>query len=200
MAGRAPPGAVTRRGRAAQRVVAGREDVRTPARPVVALSASSGPRWGRPSSVRASGVQASGVQASGASGCPDGHAPVSAALPPRFPRRAGPRSWLGVAGRPSVGRSGSTCRRGPRAAWSPACIGPDGKGRGGGCRCLLAGGSTLAQGRRLAGVPAAAPPGRRADTGAGPGQGAGRVAREAWDRAAAHRPAGRPGQVGRRGA
>jgi hypothetical protein len=36
--------------------------------------------------------------------------------------------WLGVAGRPRVGRSGSTCRRGPRPAWSPAGIGPDGKG------------------------------------------------------------------------
>ena len=37
---------------------------------------------------------------------------------------------------------------------------------------------TGAQGRRLAGVPAAAPPGRRPTAGAGPGQGASRVARE----------------------
>jgi hypothetical protein len=117
MAGRAPPGAVTRRGQAAQWVVAGREeDVRTPARPVVALSASSGPRWGRPSN-RSSGHPVSrrpvsrrpvqpGVQVSGAAGCPDGHALVSAALP-RCPRRAGPRSgsvWWAAPAR----RSGST--------------------------------------------------------------------------------------------
>ena len=182
--------------------VAGREDVRTPARPVVALSASSGPPWDvRPTGradircpgVRCPGVRCPRVRCPVPSRCPDGPASgvrgAAAALSARW-------IWSGSVWRATpVGRSGSTCPRGLPAAWSPACIGPDGKGRGGGCRCLLAGGSTLAQGRRLAGVPAAAPPGRRADTGAGPGQGAGRVAREAWDRAAAHRPAGRPGQV-----
>jgi hypothetical protein len=40
--------------------------------------------------------------------------PVSAALPPRCPDRAGP--W-----------NGSVRRHGPRAAWSPARTGPDGK-------------------------------------------------------------------------
>jgi hypothetical protein len=99
----------------------------------------------------------------GPSRCPDGPASgvrgAAAALSARW-------IWSGSVWRATpVGRSGSTCPRGLPAAWSPACIGPDGKGRGGGCRCLLAGGSTLAQGRRLAGVPAAAPPGRRADTG-----------------------------------
>jgi len=53
-------------------------------------------------------------------------------------------------GLPSVGRGGSTCRRGPRAAWSPAGIGPDGKrwydvGHG-----WLARESAVAQGCRLA--------------------------------------------------
>ena len=78
------------------------------------------------SGVHASGVQASGVQASGASRCPDGQAPVSAALPPPCPR-PGPRSGSVWRTAPA-GRSGSTCPRGLWAAWSPACIGPDGKG------------------------------------------------------------------------
>jgi len=71
---------------------------------------------------RTSSIHASGVQASGASGCPDGHALVSAALPPPCPR-AGPRTGSVWRAAPA-GRSGSTCRRGPRAAWSPARIGP----------------------------------------------------------------------------
>jgi len=183
------------RGRAAQRVVAGaRMSGRRPGR-----SLPCPPRPVRGGDVRPTGradIQRPARPVSkrpGPSRCPDGPASgvrgAAAALSARW-------IWSGSVWRATpVGRSGSTWPRGLPPAWSPACIGPDGKGRGGGCRCLLAGGSTLAQGRRLAGVPAAAPPGRRADTGAGPGQGAGRVAREAWDRAAAHRPAGRPGQV-----
>jgi hypothetical protein len=120
--------------------------------------------------------------------CPDGHAPVSAALPPRCPDRAGPRSGS-VRRAVPAGRSGSTCRRGRWAAWSPAGIGPDGKGMVRRWPWLLARGSTAAQGRRLAGVPATAPPWpQRADTGAGPGPGCRPGWRGAWDGAGAHRP------------
>jgi hypothetical protein len=122
--GRAPPGAVTRPRSGAQRVspvarMSGRRPGRSlpcPPRPV---------RRGdlRPTGradVRCPGVRCPGVWTD--------RPAVSAALPPGCPRRAGP----GVArcgGPPPVGRSGSRCRRGRRAAWSPACIGPDGKGR-----------------------------------------------------------------------
>jgi hypothetical protein len=105
-----------------------REDVRTPARPVVALSASSGPPWGCPSSrssgrptsrrpvSRCPGIQVSGRTSSGVRG---------AAATRSAPRRT--LEWLGVAGRPRLGPTG---RRAPwsRAAWSPAGLGPDGKG------------------------------------------------------------------------
>jgi hypothetical protein len=48
--------------------------------------------------------------------------PVSAALQPRCPDRAGP--WNGSVRRAvPVGAMGSTCRRGLRAAWSPARMG-----------------------------------------------------------------------------
>jgi hypothetical protein len=128
-------------------MVAGREDVRTLARPVVALSASTVPPSGRPSN-RSSGHPVSR--------CPDGQASgVRGAAALSGPRWA--LEWLGVVGRPSVGRSGSTCRRGPRAAWSPAGIGPNGKRWCDVGRPWLARGSTVAQVRRLAGFPAAAP-------------------------------------------
>jgi hypothetical protein len=124
----------------------------------------------------------SGVQASGASRCP-GHPGVrtdrplvSAALPPRDPRRAG--LWSGSVGGPP--QPGAASRRAPcpRAAWSPARIGPDGKGGGGVGRACLARRLTVARAaawpasrlrRRLAAGPTA---------GAGPGQGASRVAGE----------------------
>jgi len=182
------PGAVTRASRAAQRMVTGREDGRTPTRPALALPASSVPPWGRPSNrssgrpasrgVRCPGVQVSGAsKASGASGVRTDRPPVSAALPPRCPRRAGP--WSGSVWRPSpVGLRVVDVPRGPRAAWSPACIGPDGKGWRGVGRAWLARGSTIAQGRRLAGVPAAAPSGRN---GAGPGPGCRPGGGGAWD-------------------
>lgn len=121
------------------------------------------------------GVRCPGVRASR---CPDGQALVSAALPPRCPRRAGPRSGS-VAGRPA-GRSGSTCP-GPRAGWAPARIGPDGKGMCGGCRCLLAGGSTVA---RAAAWPASRRRRRLGPGGptrAGPGPGCRPGGGGAWD-------------------
>jgi hypothetical protein len=102
-----------------------------------------------------SGVQASGVQVSGRTGlrCPR-HCR-------RAVRVALDLEWLGVG--PPGWAHGSRCPRCPRAV--VACIGPDGKRWCGGWPCPAAPRSTVAQGRRLAGVPAAAPPGRRADTG-----------------------------------
>jgi hypothetical protein len=132
----AEPSWVAERPSAVTRVRSGRpaggrqsEDVRTPARPVVALSASSGPALGCPSS-RSSGrptsrrpmssVHASGVQASGVR---TDRPPLSAAMPPRGPHRAGP-GVAGSGGRPA-GRSGSRCP-GATGGWSPAYIGPAG--------------------------------------------------------------------------
>jgi hypothetical protein len=163
------------------------------------LSVSSGPRWGCPSS-RSSGHLASARPvstrpvSSAIPGVRTDRAPVSAALPPRCPRRAGPwSSSVWRAARPgAAGRRGAVVcgRRGRLPASGRTGRGWCGVGRG-----WLARGSTLGQGRRLAGVPAAAPPGRRADTGAGPGQGAGRVAGEHGAEQVLTGPAGRPGQV-----
>jgi hypothetical protein len=154
----------------------------------------------RPAVERTSSVHASGVQASGVSGCPAGQAPVSAALPPRCPRRAGP--WSG-----SVWWAAPACAAGRRAR-GPRVDVPVVRGWGG--RLPASGragrdGSALAvpgshevdrsQGRRLAGVRLR----RRLGPG-GPtralvqGQGAGRW-RGAWDGAGAHRP--RQGVLGR---
>jgi hypothetical protein len=146
-----------------------REDVRTPATLVVPLSA---PRSRRGTSVQpvertsnvqcpVSGVQASGVQVSGVQ--------VSGRTGLRCPRQcrravrvALDLEWLGVGGR----RLGAVGRGAPGVRGRVvACIGPDGKRWCGGWPCPAATRSTVAQGRRLAGVPAAAPPGRRADTG-----------------------------------
>jgi hypothetical protein len=121
--------------------------------------------------------------------------PVSAALPPRV---SAPRwTWSGSAWRAApAGRSGSTCPRGLWAAWSPAGIGPHGKRWRGGCRCLLAGGSTVAR--------AAAWPASRLRRRLGPGgptgalvqgQGAGRVAGSMGPSRCSPAPVGRPGQV-----
>jgi hypothetical protein len=202
LGGRAPPGAVTwaRSGRPAggRR----REDVRTPARLVVALSAPPVPPWGCPSSR--------------SSGRPTSRRPVSTRPVSRRPPHPGVRTdtlrcprrcrhvvraaliWSGSVWRAAPGWAQPVdVPRGRRAAWSPAGLGPDGKGGGGVGRGWLARGSTLAQGRRVAGVAAAAPPWpQRADTGAGPGQGAGRGGEHggAWEGAGAHRP--RPGVLG----
>jgi hypothetical protein len=176
-----PQVAVPGRGRAAQRVVAGREDVRTPARPVVALSASSGPAAPmsvqpveRTSSIHASGVQASGVQCIRVSGrtglwclrrC---RRAVHAALDPGVARCGGlPR--LGAADRRAVGRG----RRGCLPVSGLTARGWRGVGRG-----WLARGSTVA---RAAARPASRlrrRPGRWATGGAGQGQGANRVTGE----------------------
>jgi hypothetical protein len=94
--------------------VAGREDVGTPARPVVALSASSGPRWGvrragradiqRPR-VRCPGVRCPGVRCSRVSGqTRSGVRGAAAALSgPRW-TRSGSVWWATPAG-----HGGSTC-------------------------------------------------------------------------------------------
>jgi hypothetical protein len=156
------PGAVTRRGRAAWRVVADREDVRTPARPVVVVSASSGPRWGRPSS-RSSGHPASTR--------PVSRRPVHPGVrtdtlwcPRRCrrpcPRRAGPRSgsvWWAPGRAQRVDVPVVRGRRGGLPA-----SGPGGKGW---CGIGLPGSHEVdrSQGRRLAGVrlgAALAPAGR----------------------------------------
>jgi hypothetical protein len=170
-----------RRGRAAQRMVAGREDVRTPGRSLPCPRPRS-----RRGDVRPTGradVQRLHIQRPRVRchpGVRKDRPPVSAALPPRCPRRAGPGVAVGRA--VPVGRSGSTRRRGPRAAWSPACIGPDGKGMRGVGRAWLPRGSTVAPrpplGRRP-GCGAASPPG---DTGAGPGPGRRPGGRGAWGR------------------
>jgi hypothetical protein len=175
MAGRAPPGAVTRRGRAAQRVVAGREDVRTPARPVVALSASFGPRWGRPSS-RSSGRPASarpvsrrpvhpGVRTDTLQ-CPRrSRRAVCAALDPGVARCGGPPRPGAAGRRAAVGHGRRGCL--------PAS-GRTGRGRTGGDRrwpWLARTRVDRSQGPPPGrGFPAAAPLGRRA--GCRPGGGA----------------------------
>ena len=100
---------------------------------------------------------------------------------------------------PGVARCGGPPPVGPtgrRAPWSAggvvACrLRPDGKGNG--AALAVAGSHEVdrSQGRRLAGVPAAAPPWpQRAGTGAGPGQGAGRGrgAWGVWEGAGAHQP------------
>jgi hypothetical protein len=120
---------------------------------------------------RTSSVHASGVQASGASRCPAGQASgvrgAAAALSaPRWTPE-----WLGVAGRPG---------RAQRVDVPPWPVGrrgrlpASGRTRRDGAAVAVAGSHEVdvAQGRRLAGVPAAAPPWpQRADAGAGPGPG-----------------------------
>ena len=93
---------------------------------------------------RTSGVQASGGQATGA-------IQVSGRTGLRCPRRcrravraALDLEWLGVVGRPGRAQRVDVPRS-PRAAWSPACIGPDGKGRCDVGRAWLARGSTVAR-------------------------------------------------------
>jgi hypothetical protein len=135
---------------------------------------------------RTSNVQASGVQVSRHPGvrtdklrCPRRcrHA-VRAAPDPGVARCGGP---------PPVGPNRSTC---PVVAGGVVACRPRAGREGDGAALAVAGLHEVdrSPGRRLAGVPAAAPPWpRRAGTGAGPGQGAGR-GRGAWDGAGAHRP------------
>jgi hypothetical protein len=117
-----------------------RGDVRTLARPVVALSASSGPAVGRPSS-RSSGRP---VSRRPVSRCLDGQAPLSAAMPPRGPRRAGP-GGAGCGDRPA-GRSGSRCPRWPRAGGHLPASGLTGCEWCGGWPCPAATRSIVARG------------------------------------------------------
>jgi hypothetical protein len=146
------------RGLTAQRVVAGREDVRTPATPVVALSASSVRR----ADVRPIGqadVRCPRVRCH--PGVRTDTRPVSAALQPRCPHRAGP--WNGSVRRAiPVGRNGFDVPPWSAAAWSPARIGPEGKGWCWVGRGWLARGSRADLGRRIARAQAAAPPRRLA--------------------------------------
>jgi hypothetical protein len=94
-------------------VVVAVQDVRTPATPLVALSAVEV----RPMVGRTSGVHATGVQATGRSGYPDGHASGIGGRCIGRPHRAG--SWNGWV-RPAHPRcaAGWRCRCGRRAAWS----------------------------------------------------------------------------------
>jgi hypothetical protein len=133
--------------------------------------------------------------------------PASTRLVSRRPRHPGVRTdtlWCPRRCRravcaldPGVARRGGPPRPGQRvdvprglwAAWSPACIGPAGKGMARRWPWLARTRVDVAQGRRLAGVPAAAPPWpQRADTGAGPGPGCRPGGGGARDRAGAHQP------------
>jgi hypothetical protein len=176
--------------------------VRTPARSVVALSASSGPPWDvRPTGradiqrprVRCPGVRCPGVRGIQVSGR-TGSGVRGAAAGLSVPRWT--LEWLGVAGRP--GRA----QRVDVPPWPVggvvACL--HRAGRQGDAAALAVAGShevDRSQGRRLAGVPAAAPSWpQRADTGAGPGPGCqsgggGSMGPSRCSPA----PAGRPGQV-----
>ena len=160
------------RGLAAQRVVAGREDVRTPATPVVACPRPlSAVRTSVQSVTRTSGVHASGVHATDA-------IQVSGQTGLRCPRlcslavRTALDPGTAQCGAPSpLGAMGSRCHRGPRAAWSPTRMGPDGRGWCWVGRGWPAPGSPADLGRRIARPQAAAPPCRLADKGAGPAPG-----------------------------
>jgi len=111
--------------------------------------------------------------------CPAGHAPSGVRGAAAGLSAGWPLEWLGVAGRPRLGAAGRRAPGGLWAAWLPACIRPDGKGMARRLAVPARRRVDRSQGRRVAGVPAAAPPWpRRADMGAGPGQGAGRVAGE----------------------
>jgi hypothetical protein len=123
-----------------------------------------GPAVGRPSSP-SSGRPMSGVRCPVSRcpvfRCPDGQ--VCAVRGTAAARSASRWTWSGWVWGPPAGPVG---RGAPGVRGRVvACIGPEGKRWCGGWPCPAATRSTVAQGRRLAGVPAAAPPGRRADTG-----------------------------------
>ena len=127
---------------------------------------------------RRPGIQVSGRTSSGVRG---------AAATLSAPRRT--LEWLGVAGRPGWPNR-STC---PVVGGRRGRLPPQAGREGDGAALAVAGSHEVdrSQGRRLAGVPAAAPPWpQRAGTGAGPGQGAGRGrgAWGAWEGAGAHQP------------
>jgi hypothetical protein len=147
------------------------EDVRTPATPVVARSASSVHRAGvRPMVRRTSGVHTSGVHTTVRSGCPDGYASGVRGLRPRCPHRAG--CWnASVRRAASVGRNRFDVPPwGPRAAWSPARVGPAGTG----WSWVGVEARTRVDGRQHPGCGPRSPPGRPRELV--PCQGAGRLA------------------------
>ena len=196
LGGRTPPGAVTRAKVGPPSGCRGSRGCRTPASRSLPCPPRPAPRGTsvqpvertarRPGagglSVRTHGVRAS--SAGRTLWCPE-------ARPPRCPR-AGP----GVArcgGPPLLGAAGR------RAPWSVGGVGacPHGAGRKGMVRrwpWLAHMRVDRSPGPRLAGVPAGAP-WPPADTGAGPGPGAGRVAGEHGTAQVLTGPAGRPGQV-----
>jgi hypothetical protein len=155
------------------------------------------PPWGCPSN-RSSGRQASMRPVSrrpGQPGVRTDRPPVSAALPPGCPRRAGPRSGSVWRAAPA-GRSGPTCRRvcGRRGRLPASVL--TRRGWGGVGRGWLAPGSTVARGRgfgRRPGGAVLALVGRHGRWLSGPGCRPGGGG--AWDRAGAHRP--RQGVLGR---
>jgi hypothetical protein len=164
LGGRAPPGAVTRVRSGRPAAVAGarmsgpRPGRSLPCpRPGPAVGRPSSPSSGRPTSgVQASGVQVSGVQVSGRTGlrCPR-HCRRAVRVALDLERlgveAAGWAQWVEV---PPVSAGG----------WSPASGLPGSDGAAVG-RARRPRGRPSPRGRRLPGVPAAAPPGRRADTG-----------------------------------
>jgi len=194
---RAPQMRQPKRGLGAQPAVAvavAVEAVRTPATPVVARSASSVRRAGvRPVVRRTSGVHTSRcphVPVSTRpvstrlvrSGCPDGHASGVRGLRPRCPKRwmlecvgvVGSLRWAQLVRRAAVG---------PRAAWSPARVGPartDGRG-------LALRARMRVEGRQRPGCGPRSPPGRPRELV--PCQAAGRLAGEhEWDQVLTNPP------------
>ena len=129
MAGRAPPDAATRA--RSGRPAVGRRSRGCPdaghagGRPVRVLC----PLCGRPSPIGQADVRCPRVgcpRVRCQQMCPDGRVSgvrgsAAALSEPRWPVE-----WLGGRAAP-VGAMGSTCRRGPRAAWSPARMGSEGR-------------------------------------------------------------------------
>jgi hypothetical protein len=187
LGGRAPPGAVTRvrSGRPAGVAGAGRSGRWTGwslpcPRPGPAVGRPSSPSSGRPTSgVRCPGVRCPGVR-------------TDRLRCPRHCRRAVrvalDLEWLGV----GAARLGAVDRgpRCPRAGGRLPASGLTRRRWYGGWPCPAATRSTVARGRGLAGVPAAAPPGRH---GLVQGQGAGRVGEPGTQQVLTGPPAGRPG-------
>jgi hypothetical protein len=195
--GRAPPVAVTRArsGHPAGSPVA-RMSGRRPGRSLPCPPRPVGRGNVRPTGrvdIQHPGVWCPGVRcpAPGASRCPDGQALVSAALPPRCPRRAGPRVARWRATPAAVGR------RAAAACGRRGCLPASGRTGRDGAALAVAGWHEVDRsprpplGRRP-GCGAAWPAGRH---GAGPGQGAGRVAGSPGTKQVFTGPAGRPGQV-----
>jgi hypothetical protein len=130
--------------------------------------------------------------------CPDGWASgIRGSAAALSAHRAGPPGMARCGGPSPLGAMGSTCRRGPRAAWSPARIGPDGNG----WSCVgpgwLARGSPADLGpphRTPTGWGATSPPGRQGSWSA-PGVPVGWLGSTRTSRCSPVPPLVRPGQV-----